>query len=90
MEKNKFGLIMNQDNKLNLFFFFSPYTEIFWKHFVSVLSEHSAMILYCLQIHSNNNSGALMYSKTWDLLLLKSQTTAWLTGALQHDLGPEL
>jgi len=24
MEKNKFGLIMNQDNKLNLFFFFFP------------------------------------------------------------------
>lgn len=71
------ALTMNQDKSKHLIILFSS-TKIFWKDFLSVLSGHSAMILYCLQIHSNNNSRALMYIKAWDLLHLKSQATAWL------------
>lgn len=78
--KDKISLVdlaMNQDSTLKRLIILFSWTKIFWKGFLSVLSEHSAMILYCLQIHSNNNSRALMYIKAWDLLHLQSQGTAW-------------
>lgn len=71
------ALTTNQDNELKHLIILSSWTKIFWKGFLSILSVHSAMLLYCSQIHSNNNSSALMYMKTWDLLHLKSQATAW-------------
>lgn len=71
------ALTMGQDNKFKHLIILFSHTKTFWQGFLSVLSEHSAMILYCLQIHSNNDSSALMYIKTWDLLHLKSQATAW-------------
>lgn len=71
------ALTMNHDNKSKHLIILFSWTKIFWKGFLSVLSEHSAMILYCLQIHSNNDSRALLYMKAWDLLHLKSQATLW-------------
>lgn len=72
------ALPMNQDNKSKRLIILFSWTKIFWKCFLSVLSGHSAMLLYCLQIHSNNDPSAFMYIKAWDLLHLKSQATALL------------
>lgn len=73
------GCFNHEPGQVKTFNLLFSWTKIFWKYYFSVLSEHSAVVLYCLQIHSNNNSSVLMYRKTWDLLHLKSQSAAWLT-----------